>query len=34
MQKKVEKKVFVFPIIASELVALIFLCEADNASYR
>ena len=34
MQKKIEKKFFVFEIIASELIALNCLYMADNACYR
>ena len=33
MQENIKKKFFVFEIIASELVALNCLCEADNASH-
>ena len=33
MEEKIQKKFFVFGIIASELVALNCLCEADNASH-
>ena len=33
MQENIQKKFFVFEIIASELVALNCLCEADNASH-
>ena len=34
MQKEMQKKFLVFEIIASELVALNCLCEADNACHR
>ena len=34
MQKNIEKKFFVFEKIASELVPLNCLCEADNACHR
>ena len=34
MQKTIDKKFFVFEIIASELVALNYLYLADNACYR
>ena len=34
MQKTIDKKFFVFEIIASELVALNCLYLADNACYR
>ena len=34
MQKKIEKKFFVFEIIASELIALNCLYMGDNACYR
>ena len=33
MEEKIEKKFFVFEIIASELVALNCLSEADNTSH-
>ena len=33
-KKKIEKKFFVFEIIASELLALNCLYEADNACHR
>ena len=34
MQKKIQKNLFVIAIIASELVALNYLCEAENACHR
>ena len=34
MQKNIDKNLFVFEKIASELVALNCLCEADNACHR
>ena len=33
MQERIEKNVFVFEKIASELVAINCLCEADNPSH-
>ena len=34
MQEKIQKKLFVFKIIASELVALNFLCSEEKTSHQ